>query len=174
MFRSRQQDSIQDKVSNTALPQLVEAIELPTDADVMDQVFGGWQINGLDPHADTPAATDSLEPTELMPEQARVCLAGILEAIRDDRHGQALQSVLTGLAGRSFETYEENLAIVRQVNAVARALDVGLRMRASGESVRIRCVNPPRSKHGSIQARSADRDQRALFTGDSFPDLVIG
>jgi hypothetical protein len=172
MYRSRQQDSTQDEVaSKTALPQLVDGIE-SIEADAMDQVFGGWQVNGS--QVEPAPATDPLKPTELIPEQARVCLAEILGAIRDDRHGQALQSVLSGLAGQSFETYEENLAIVRQVNAVARALDVGLRMRDSGEFVRIRCVNPPRSKHGSIQARSADRDQRALFTGDSFPDLKIG
>lgn len=159
--------------------QAVVADAIDTSA-AMDQVFGDW-VDGQTSHpADPPPKPEytSSPPEPTLPiglnlADAGTVLTGILAVIRDERHREALQAVLSALSGQGFDTFESNVEIVSQVNAVARALDVGLKLRETGESVRIRCVKPPRSKRGSIQARSADRSQRALFTGDAFPDLEV-
>lgn len=107
------------------------------------------------------------------PEQSHRIVCKVLAAIRGDYNLRMLARVLAALSGTSYNEYDANRRMVQDVNAVVRALQVRLQLRATGELVSIRCVNPPRSKRGSFQARSADRSQRTLYSGDVFPDLAV-
>jgi len=83
------------------------------------------------------------------------------------------QEILDRLAGRSYPTPDANATLVAKINAVAKALNVGFKLRDTGQTVSVRCVNPPRSKRGSIQARSTGSQQKTLFSGSSIPPLKI-
>ena len=104
---------------------------------------------------------------------ARDQLDVLSDEIRQERYERSLDEVLSQLAGQPLPSYRDGVEIVEKLNLVAKALGVNFKLAESGRRVNLRCVNPPRCKRGNFQARAADKTQKALFTGDTFPNLEI-
>ena len=100
-------------------------------------------------------------------------LQTMLEEIRGHASRRRFQTLLDGVAGSSFGSFRANADLVATINAIGAALGVGFKLKGTDIAVRVRCVNPPRSKEGSVQARTADRRQKVAYSGAEMPALEL-
>ncbi|MBL7038763.1 MAG: hypothetical protein ISR77_09050 [Pirellulaceae bacterium] len=112
-------------------------------------------------------------PESQWEESAPSALDRLLARLQSRELRDQFQTILDRLVGHSYDTYQENASIIAKINTVAKALNVVFKLRDTGEEVRVRCVNPARSKRGSIQGRSTGGGQKTLFSGSSIPALKI-
>ena len=84
-----------------------------------------------------------------------------------------LQNLADGMAGTSFNTAARNSPLVKKFNQVVNGAGFQLIYPETGEKVRLRFIDPPRAKAGYFQLRTANSEQRGVYTGAGFPTLQI-
>jgi len=131
-------------------------------SEVLDPRLFGQLAAALRDVASPPSAEDVEERLDAILSVTRLVRGLVLPAF---------QTALDLAAGRSFGSPASNVAITRKINAVRMSLAVELRLRESLHPVYIRCARGPRSKHGTIQAVSADGARIKEYAGSTFPSL---
>jgi len=84
-----------------------------------------------------------------------------------------MQVILDQLTGKAFPSDKANKNMVTQINQILAGTNLQCTFKDTGQTARLRFINPPRSKHGYFQLRTSDARQLALFTKSHFPAIQI-
>jgi len=84
-----------------------------------------------------------------------------------------MQLILDQLAGKAFPTSQANKHLVLQINQILAGTGLKCVSRDTGQKIRLRFINPPRSRHGYFQLRTSNAQQLAVFTNSQFPSLQV-
>ena len=84
-----------------------------------------------------------------------------------------IQLIFDQIAGKAFPTSQANKRIVLQINQILAGTGLKCAFKETGQKIRLRFINPPRSKHGYFQLRTSNAQQIAVFTNSQFPSLQV-
>lgn len=84
-----------------------------------------------------------------------------------------ISATLNALEGHCYLLAAKNRRLVKKLNQIVRGAGFVLTYGDSKEVINLRFIDPPRAKTGYFQLRTADRVQKAIYTGAKFPALKL-
>jgi hypothetical protein len=84
-----------------------------------------------------------------------------------------ISNTLKTLDGHCYLRAAMNQRLVKKLNQIVRGAGFVLTYGDSKEVINLRFIDPPRAKTGYFQLRTADRVQKAIYTGAKFPALKL-
>ena len=84
-----------------------------------------------------------------------------------------ISTTLKRLEGHCYLRAAMNRRLVKKLNQIVRGAGFVLTYRVSSEVINLRFIDPPRAKSGYFQLRTANRIQKAVYTGAKFPALKL-
>ena len=127
----------------------------------VDEFFG--QIGKMEP-AGMPLLTNSNPTEEIYPVKLR-------NSVFCDELREAVQDTLSALAGKTMASYSDQKESAEAISDLAH----GGRWQLTFDDtpVKLRAVNPKKTKTGYFQLRALWASQSSVYTGKSLPKLVV-
>lgn len=185
MVRSKPRPRRQRRKEQRAKDKQQQQIQHAMTNDLLDTVLADYT------YQDNPVTTGIIReatgsirhsPTRSIPQAAILSDAGKIDNSDLNRLHQQLfpadtasrmQLILDKLAGKAFPTSEANNNLVLQINQILAGTGLQCIFNETSQRIRLRFINPPRSRHGYFQLRTSDAQQQAIFTKAHFPSLLI-
>ena len=156
------------------------------ERETLDNVLAGLDYEHIalgfdtEPHSsdtrteETPKrAETSLKPTLAVQENPLAALGLLYDHLYPRNLRDKLQTILANMAGFNYNSAAQNSPLVSKLKQILNGAGFKLIYAETGQVVRMRFIDPPRAKSGYFQLRTADAEQTAVYTGVTFPKLLI-